>query len=165
MARVAEKLGMGPQLLTAFLLLGLAVSTVENSYSELSDDESIPDVPRRSAYTVNENHHLRRSPVELIRSSSGELPFAENQKRPYYDPQIFLLLGMDDIQNDTATSSAPSSSSEFELNALENALEPDAKTIEMTSINQSLMAKSVASLCLAIVFLLIYNGLFLHLLY
>ena len=172
---------MGPQLLTAFILLGLAVSVVENSNLESSDDESVSDLTSYPPSAGNVDYYSARrafiqaSPVELIRSSSSEPLLTQNQKRPYYDPQIFLLLGMDDIRNDlapatapapataTATASTPTSSSEFGLTALENAVKADSETIELTWINQSLMAKSIASLFLAIIFLLFYNGVFLHL--
>lgn len=165
---------MGPQLLTAFILLGLAVSVVENSNLESSDDESVSDITSYPPSAGNVDYYsprrafIQASPVELIRSSSSEHLLTQNQKRPYYDPQIFLLLGMDDIRNDPnpapATATTPTSSTEFGLTALENALKPDSETIELTSINQSLMAKSIASLFLAIIFLLFYNGVFLHLL-
>ena len=147
------------QLLTVILLLGLTAAVVEGSNSDISDSESISDLSRSPSpgFTVKyyspRRANIQPSPVELIRTNSGEPLLKENQRRrDVYDPQIFLPLGMDDIEI---------TSSDARLTALEDALKPD--TVELSSEDQNLVVKTVAAFLLAIIFLLFYNGVFLHL--
>lgn len=160
---------MGLQILTAVLLLGLAIPAVENSNSDLSDNESISDISRTPSprtnvkYFSSRRSNIQPSPVELIRSNSNEPLFYENQRPRVYDPQIFLPLGMDNLRNVPSTAASSIRSTDAGLTALENALKPDNEAVELNSGDRNIIAKSVASFFLAIILLLIYNGVFLHL--
>lgn len=166
---------MGSQILAAFLLLGLAVSMVENSKSDSDSDSSeyessISEFTRSPSPAVSANYYhsprdpvIQASPVHCDRSGSAEHLNALNQKRRYYDPQIFLPLGMDNIPIGPSAGNSPTPS-EFGYVALENALKPDIEDIDLASNDQNLVFKSVASLLIAIILLLFYNGLCLHIL-
>lgn len=149
---------MGSQLITAFLLLGLAVSMVENSKSDSDSDSSeydasISELTRSPSPAVSANYyHSPRGPV-IQASPVNTL----KQKRPYYDPQIFLPLGMDNIPTGPSAGNSPTPS-ELRYTALENALKPDNEDIDLTSNDQNLVVKSAASLLFAIILLLLYNG-------
>ena len=167
MSGVSKKFNMAShQLLTVILLLGLTAAVVEGSNSDISDSESISDLSRSPSpgFTVKyyspRRANIQPSPVELIRTNSGEPLLKENQRRRgVYDPQIFLPLGMDNIRN--VIPSSEITSSDVGLTALEDALKPD--TVELSSEDQNLVVKTVAAFLLAILFLLFYNGVFLHL--
>lgn len=160
---------MGLRKLTACLLLGLAIPFVQSSDLDLSDSEIISDISRSPSpkatvkYFSPRRANIQPSPVELIRSNSNEPLFHENQRPRVYDPQIFLPLGMDNLRNVPSTSNTSIGSPDGGLTALENALKPDNEAVELTSGDRNILAKSVASFFLAIILLLFYNGVFLHL--
>lgn len=170
---------MACQLIRAFLLLGLAVSAAENSNSDsesssVESEERIPYLIRSPSPAANSGYFsprdavIQASPVQWTKTGSFEsLEAIEKQKRRYYDPQIFLPLGIDDIKKFPSTRNNPESS-EIGYTALENSLKPDieVETVELAlaSGDQNLVVKSLASLFLAIILLLVYNVVFLHVL-
>lgn len=150
-----KKLLMGSQLIKSFLLLGLVVSSIESSNSELSEND-YSDCSRSSspAFITTTNYHLQyraripESPVQLNRSFSEDLVLNKKIKHPVYDPSIFLPLGMDEIINMNSSDAT----SEVGPCALENTLKPEL--VDKT------LVKSVTALVLAFIFLMFYNIVF-----